>query len=70
MLVYRGVGLAVVFATVILALTLDLGWFIWLAIPVYWGAGRLALEAAFRLKLDPKLDERYPLSKADRTILG
>ena len=69
-LVYRGVGLVVLFTTVILALSLDLGWFIWLAIPVYWGVGRLALEAVFRLKLDPKLDERYPLSKADRGILG
>lgn len=69
-LVYRGLGIAVLLATLILALTMDWGWYIWLAIPVYWGVGRLLLEALFRLALDPKLDERYPLSKADRGILG
>lgn len=69
-LIYRGVGIAVVFATVIIAFSLHWGWFSWLIIPVYWGAGRLVLEALFRLVLDPKLDERYPLSKADRGILG
>lgn len=57
-LISRGLGIAVLFATPILALTMHWGWHVWLAIPVYWGAGRLALEAAFRLKLNPKLDER------------
>ncbi len=52
-LISRGLGIAVLFATPILALTMHWGWYVWLAIPVYWGAGRLALEAAFRLKLDP-----------------
>lgn len=69
-LIYRGVGIVLVFATVILAFSMNWGWFSWLVIPVYWGAGRLVLEAVFRLALDPKLDERYPLSKADRGILG
>lgn len=52
-LISRGLGIAVLFATPILALTMHWGWHVWLVIPVYWGAGRLALEAAFRLKLDP-----------------
>ncbi len=68
--IFRGVGIVLVFASVFLAFSLHWGWFSWLIIPVYWGAGRLILEALFRLVLDPKLDERYPLSKADRGILG
>lgn len=64
MLIYRGVGLVVTLATVVFAMTANLGWFPWLIIPVYWGGGRLVLEAIFRLKLDPMLDEKYPLSVA------
>ncbi len=64
MLVYRGVGLVVTLATVVFAMTANLGWYPWLIIPVYWGGGQLVLEALFRLKLDPTLNEKYPLSVA------
>lgn len=64
MLIYRGVGLVVTFGTVVFAMTANLGWYPWLIIPAYWGGGRLALEALFRLKLDPMLNEKYPLSVA------
>lgn len=64
MLVYRGVGLVVTLATVVFAMTANLGWYPWLIIPVYWGGGQLVLEALFRLKLDPMLNEKYPLSVA------
>ncbi|MEG2578902.1 MULTISPECIES: helix-turn-helix domain-containing protein [Actinomycetes] len=68
--VFRGLGILVTFGTVILATTGNFGWYIWLLIPVYWGVGQLLLEAAFRLSLDAKLDAKYPLSTANRKLLG
>ncbi|WP_434922444.1 helix-turn-helix domain-containing protein [Glutamicibacter sp. PAEs-4] len=70
LLVFRGAGILVTFGTVILATTGNFGWYIWLLIPVYWGVGKLLLEAVFRLSLDPKLDAKYPLSRANRKLLS
>ena len=69
-LVYRALGILVTFGTVILAMVGPFGWFTWLIVPAYWAGGRLLLEAVFRLVIDPRLDEKYPLSKANRGLLG
>ncbi|WP_404288234.1 helix-turn-helix domain-containing protein [Glutamicibacter arilaitensis] len=69
-LIYRGLGILVTFATLILATVGNFGWYIWLLIPAYWAVGRLLLEAVFRLRIDPKLDAKYPLSMANRKLLG
>lgn len=61
-MIFRAVGLLVTFGTVILATTSNVGWYIWLIIPAYWVAGRRLLEALFRLRIDPRLDAKYPLS--------
>lgn len=65
---FNGVGVLVVLATVVLALTGILGWtwFTWLIIPAYYAGGRYLFRAFFRLVIDPRLDERYPLSSPTR----
>lgn len=65
-MVFRAIGILVTFGTVILATMGQFGWFIWLLIPVYWGAGKILLGAIMRLVVDPKLDAKYPLSVPSR----
>ncbi|WP_159610644.1 helix-turn-helix domain-containing protein [Glutamicibacter sp. JC586] len=67
MMVFRTVGILVTFGTVILATMGQFGWFIWLLIPIYWGAGKILLDATMRLAVDPKLDAKYPLSVPNRS---
>ncbi|UXN32442.1 helix-turn-helix domain-containing protein [Glutamicibacter sp. M10] len=66
MMIFRGVGLLVTFGTVILGTAGGVGWYVWLIIPIYWGAGKVLLDALMRLSLDPKLDAKYPLSVPSR----
>lgn len=67
-LTFRALGLVVTFGTVVLGTVGGLGWYVWLLIPLYWGAGKLILEAVMRLRVDPKLDEKYPLSIRSRGL--
>ena len=63
---YQGIGVLVVFATVVLASTgaiNGLGWFI---IPAYWVGGRYLFRFILRLVIDPRLDAKYPLSLPTR----
>jgi transcriptional regulator with XRE-family HTH domain len=61
---FQGVGILVVFGTVALALFLhNTNWLVWLIIPAYWAAGRYVFRALFRIAVEPRLDERYPLSR-------
>lgn len=69
-LVCRALGLLVTFGTVILVIVGPFGWFTWLVIPAYWAGGWLLLETIYRLAIDPRLDEKYPLTKANRGLLG
>lgn len=64
--IFYGLGILVTFGTVILAMTGSYGWYVWLIIPIFWGVGNALLEALFRLSIDPKLDQKYPLSTANR----
>lgn len=66
MMIFRGLGLLVTFGTVILGTAGGADWYVWLIIPVYWGAGKVLLDALMRLSLDPKLDAKFPLSVPSR----
>lgn len=62
-MLFRGVGILVVFATVVFWMTGHYWPFIWFIIPAYWAAGRYVFRSALRLVADPWLDRKYPLSK-------
>ncbi len=61
-LIFRGVGIAATFATIVLVLTGALGWYGWFIVPAYWAGVYPLLHFLFRLLADPRLDEKYPLS--------
>ncbi|GAA4159140.1 helix-turn-helix domain-containing protein [Gryllotalpicola daejeonensis] len=65
---FTGIGILVVFGTLALAYVTHgtMGWLVWLIIPAYWAAGRYLFRAFFRIVIDPRLDERYPLSLPTR----
>ena len=63
---FRGVGILVVFATVVFWMTGHFWPYIWLIVPAYWVGGRYVLRSVFRLLADPWLDRRYPLSRPSR----
>jgi transcriptional regulator with XRE-family HTH domain len=64
---FQGVGVLVVFGTLALAFfTSNSTWLVWLIIPAYWAGGRYIFKALFRMFVDPRLDDRYPLSRPTR----
>ncbi|MEP6482282.1 MAG: helix-turn-helix transcriptional regulator [Rhodoglobus sp.] len=64
---YRGIGVLVTFATIVLVLTRtlpQLGWFI---IPAYWAGVRYLFRFFVHFAIDPRLDAKYPLSLPSRS---
>ena len=63
---FRGIGLLVIFATIAIESAGMVSWIGWLIIPAYWAGGRLLSTFLFRLVIDPRLDDKYPLSVPSR----
>ena len=63
---FRGVGLLVIFGTIVLMSTGALSGVWWLIIPAYWAGARLLFRFLFRVVIDPRLDEKFPLSVPTR----
>ncbi len=62
-MLYRGVGILVVLAVLVLGLTGTLSWIIgWIIAVAYLAVGRYLFRSLFRVAIDPWLDARYPFS--------
>jgi len=65
-MLFRGVGILVVLATVVFWMTGHSWPYIWFIIPAYWAGGRYVFRSVVRLVADPWLDRKYPLSRRTR----
>ncbi len=66
---YRGLGILIALAALVLGSTDTVSWFVaWLIVVAYWAGGRYLFRSLFRIVVDPWLDAKYPLSTPMRRV--